>query len=97
MPPVPGFYSRPQTIEEIVNHTVTKMLDHVLCVHFAKRVRRERPWHDGQVMNDIRTDLIADVEVHGALHLPAAAAKIEHTLIRHGRALRTVPARRIPE
>lgn len=27
LPPVPGFYTRPQTIEDIVDHTVTKMLD----------------------------------------------------------------------
>jgi flavin prenyltransferase len=27
LPPVPGFYIRPQSIEDLVNHTVTKVLD----------------------------------------------------------------------
>ncbi|MEK9658726.1 MAG: UbiX family flavin prenyltransferase [Chloroflexota bacterium] len=27
LPPIPGFYSRPQTVEEIVDHTVGKVLD----------------------------------------------------------------------
>ena len=27
LPPVPGFYTRPQTIEELVDHTVGKVLD----------------------------------------------------------------------
>jgi len=27
LPPVPGFYTRPQSIEEIVDHTVVKILD----------------------------------------------------------------------
>ena len=27
MPPVPAFYSRPQTIDDIVNHTVGRVLD----------------------------------------------------------------------
>jgi polyprenyl P-hydroxybenzoate/phenylacrylic acid decarboxylase-like protein len=27
LPPVPGFYHRPQTIEDLVDHTVTKVLD----------------------------------------------------------------------
>lgn len=27
LPPVPGFYTRPKTIEDIVDHTVTKILD----------------------------------------------------------------------
>ncbi len=27
LPPVPGFYTRPRTVEEIVDHTVTKILD----------------------------------------------------------------------
>ena len=27
MPPVPGFYARPQTIMDVVDHTVTKILD----------------------------------------------------------------------
>jgi 4-hydroxy-3-polyprenylbenzoate decarboxylase len=26
-PPVPGFYQRPQTIEEMVGHTVSRVLD----------------------------------------------------------------------
>ena len=27
LPPVPGFYTRPETIDDIVDHTVTKILD----------------------------------------------------------------------
>ena len=27
LPPVPGFYTRPQTIEALVDHTTTKILD----------------------------------------------------------------------
>jgi 3-polyprenyl-4-hydroxybenzoate decarboxylase len=27
LPPVPGFYVRPETIDDIVDHTVTKVLD----------------------------------------------------------------------
>ena len=27
LPPVPGFYSRPETIQDLVNHTVGKVLD----------------------------------------------------------------------
>lgn len=27
LPPVPGFYTRPETIEDLVDHTVTKILD----------------------------------------------------------------------
>ena len=27
LPPVPGFYTRPKTIEELVDHTVMKALD----------------------------------------------------------------------
>ncbi|MDI1244329.1 MAG: 3-octaprenyl-4-hydroxybenzoate carboxy-lyase, partial [Rhodoferax sp.] len=26
-PPVPGFYQRPQTIDEMVGHTVSRVLD----------------------------------------------------------------------
>ncbi|MDR3590005.1 MAG: UbiX family flavin prenyltransferase [Negativicutes bacterium] len=28
MPPMPAFYQRPQTIDDIVNHTVARILDH---------------------------------------------------------------------
>ncbi|QDR81766.1 UbiX family flavin prenyltransferase [Sporomusa termitida] len=28
MPPMPAFYHRPQTIEDIINHTVARILDH---------------------------------------------------------------------
>ena len=27
LPPVPGFYHRPRTIDELVDHTVVKVLD----------------------------------------------------------------------
>ena len=27
LPPVPGFYHRPQTIQDLIDHTVTKILD----------------------------------------------------------------------
>lgn len=33
LPPVPGFYIRPQTIEELVDHTVGKILDVVGIPH----------------------------------------------------------------
>ena len=26
-PPIPGFYSKPQTIDDLINHTVGKVLD----------------------------------------------------------------------
>lgn len=29
MPPMPAFYNRPQTVDEIVNHTVGRILDHL--------------------------------------------------------------------
>lgn len=29
MPPVPAFYSRPQSIDDIVNHTVGRIMDHI--------------------------------------------------------------------
>lgn len=28
MPPIPAFYNRPQTIDDIINHTVSRILDH---------------------------------------------------------------------
>jgi len=28
MPPIPAFYTRPQTIDDIINHTVARVLDH---------------------------------------------------------------------
>ena len=27
LPPVPGFYHRPATLDDIIDHTVTKILD----------------------------------------------------------------------
>ncbi len=33
MPPVPAFYHRPQTIQDIVDHTVGKILDMVGIQH----------------------------------------------------------------
>ena len=37
LPPVPGFYHRPQTIQDLLDHTVTKILDlfdlHVDLIH----------------------------------------------------------------
>jgi flavin prenyltransferase len=39
LPPVPGFYQRPQTIDDIVDHTVGKVLD-VLGVHDHGLFRR---------------------------------------------------------
>jgi 3-polyprenyl-4-hydroxybenzoate decarboxylase len=27
LPPVPGFYTRPSTIDQLVDHTITKILD----------------------------------------------------------------------
>jgi 4-hydroxy-3-polyprenylbenzoate decarboxylase len=32
-PPMPAFYTRPQTIDEMVNHSVARMLDQ-LGIHF---------------------------------------------------------------
>ncbi len=29
IPPIPAFYNQPQSIEEIVNHTTMKILDHL--------------------------------------------------------------------
>ncbi len=42
VPPVPAFYARPQTIEEIVDHTVGRMLDHVGVEHGLVRRWGER-------------------------------------------------------
>lgn len=33
MPPMPAFYSRPKTIEEIIDHTVARVLDHFTLEH----------------------------------------------------------------
>ncbi len=33
MPPCPGFYSKPETIEDILNHLVGRMLDHLEIEH----------------------------------------------------------------
>ncbi len=38
MPPVPAFYNRPQTIEDLVDHTVARVLDQFgVAAPFAKR------------------------------------------------------------
>jgi flavin prenyltransferase len=39
LPPVPGFYTRPQTIADIVDHTVGKVLD-VIGIHDHELFRR---------------------------------------------------------
>ena len=39
LPPVPGCYTRPQTIADIVDHTVGKVLD-VLGIHDHELFRR---------------------------------------------------------
>jgi 4-hydroxy-3-polyprenylbenzoate decarboxylase len=39
LPPVPGFYQRPQTIADIVDHTIGKLLD-VLGIHDHELFRR---------------------------------------------------------
>jgi 4-hydroxy-3-polyprenylbenzoate decarboxylase len=39
LPPVPGFYQRPQTVADIVDHTVGKVLD-VLGIHDHELFRR---------------------------------------------------------
>jgi flavin prenyltransferase len=46
MPPVPAFYQRPKTIDDVVNHTVARVLDrleipHELCPEWTGRGRRE--------------------------------------------------------
>jgi 4-hydroxy-3-polyprenylbenzoate decarboxylase len=33
LPPVPGFYTRPQTVDDVVNHTVGKVLDQIGLDH----------------------------------------------------------------
>jgi 4-hydroxy-3-polyprenylbenzoate decarboxylase len=33
MPPCPGFYSRPESIQDILNHLVGRMLDHLGIEH----------------------------------------------------------------
>jgi 4-hydroxy-3-polyprenylbenzoate decarboxylase len=33
VPPVPGFYSKPETIDDIINHTVGKILDQLKIPH----------------------------------------------------------------
>jgi len=42
VPPVPAFYARPRTIEEMVDHTVGRMLDHVGVEHDLVRRWGER-------------------------------------------------------
>jgi polyprenyl P-hydroxybenzoate/phenylacrylic acid decarboxylase-like protein len=39
LPPVPGFYTRPQTVADIVDHTIGKVLD-VLGIHDHELFRR---------------------------------------------------------
>jgi 4-hydroxy-3-polyprenylbenzoate decarboxylase len=39
LPPVPGFYQRPQTIEDIIDHTIGKVLD-VIGIHDHELFRR---------------------------------------------------------
>jgi polyprenyl P-hydroxybenzoate/phenylacrylic acid decarboxylase-like protein len=39
LPPVPGFYTRPQTIADIVDHTIGKVLD-VIGIHDHELFRR---------------------------------------------------------
>jgi flavin prenyltransferase len=39
LPPVPGFYQRPQTVDDIVDHTIGKVLD-VLGIHDHELFRR---------------------------------------------------------
>jgi 4-hydroxy-3-polyprenylbenzoate decarboxylase len=46
LPPVPGFYQRPQTVEEIVDYTIGKVLD-VLGVHEHDLFRRWNGPSDG--------------------------------------------------
>jgi 4-hydroxy-3-polyprenylbenzoate decarboxylase len=43
MPPVPAFYSRPGTVDDVVDHTVARALD-----LFDVEVPRLRRWHGGQ-------------------------------------------------
>jgi 4-hydroxy-3-polyprenylbenzoate decarboxylase len=33
LPPMPAFYHRPQTIDDIVNHTVARILDRLGVAH----------------------------------------------------------------
>lgn len=43
IPPMPAFYNNPQTIQDIVDHHVMKVLDHMGVSHdFGKRWRGER-------------------------------------------------------
>lgn len=46
LPPVPGFYHRPQTIADLVDHTVTKVLDQ-LGIHLDLIRRWEGPGDPG--------------------------------------------------
>ena len=33
LPPIPAFYGRPQTLDDIINHTVGRVLDHFEIEH----------------------------------------------------------------
>jgi len=33
LPPIPAFYGRPQTLDDIINHTVGRVLDHFDIEH----------------------------------------------------------------
>lgn len=47
MPPVPAFYSRPSSLEDVVNHTVGRILDHFGLQHaLVKRWGGQDPDHD---------------------------------------------------
>lgn len=47
MPPVPAFYSRPASLDDIVDHTVGRVLDHFGVQHaLVKRWGGEGPGHD---------------------------------------------------
>jgi 4-hydroxy-3-polyprenylbenzoate decarboxylase len=41
LPPIPAFYSRPKTVDDIVNHTVGRVLDHFDIKHDLVRRWRE--------------------------------------------------------
>ena len=44
LPPMPAFYNRPQTIDDIVNHTVGRILDRIGLPHdLVKEWQGTRP------------------------------------------------------
>ena len=76
-------------------HRVGQVLYDILGVSFTKSIRCQRPRQTRQIMDDVRVDMIADIEVDRTGDFLPAAAEVEH--VRHGDVVRFPQAPRTPE